>query len=50
VNGTCRHTGKPHRWVRLGKITHHTVGRVVDWWQCRACGLIQDRDLPVGHA
>ena len=41
---TCAHTGRLHRWVQIGKITRHSNGRVIDWWQCRGCGRFDARD------
>ena len=48
--GVCSHTFKPHNWKRIGKTTTHTNGRVVDWMQCKGCGMVWDKDISPGHA
>ena len=50
MNGVCAHTSKPHKWERIGKITTHKNGRVVDWMQCKGCGKVWGKDIPPAHA
>jgi hypothetical protein len=45
MTDVCSHTRKPHKWKSIGKITTHTNGRVVDWKQCKGCGMVRGEDI-----